>query len=57
MDDCVTCSCVNASVGVTCSNAMTACDVTCDSDRETMKYVEGECCPVCGELHLILNIP
>jgi len=48
VDACVSCTCVDATTGVSCNNARKQCNVTCDENQE-LKYSEDECCPVCGE--------
>ncbi|XP_076800960.1 uncharacterized protein LOC143445613 isoform X3 [Clavelina lepadiformis] len=45
IDDCMTCSCINASIGVTCSNTHD-CKV-CEKETEIAQHVEGQCCPQC----------
>ncbi|XP_035688605.1 von Willebrand factor C and EGF domain-containing protein-like [Branchiostoma floridae] len=45
-DTCMSCTCTQDG-GVVCDNMMQQCDMECDESYGTLKYTEGQCCPVC----------
>ncbi|XP_066301830.1 von Willebrand factor C and EGF domain-containing protein-like [Branchiostoma lanceolatum] len=45
-DTCMSCTCTQDG-GVVCDNMMQQCDIECDESYGTMKYTDGQCCPVC----------